>query len=39
VLVTGIIGQATQTGLFFLFFLPALAAMIMAALRLWREGA
>jgi hypothetical protein len=36
VLVTGIIGQVTHTGL---FFLPALAAMIVAALRLWREGA
>ena len=36
VLVIGIIGQVTHTGL---FFLPALAAMIVAALRLWREGA
>jgi len=36
VLVVGIIGQITHTGL---FFLPALAAMIVAALRLWREGA
>jgi hypothetical protein len=35
VLVTGMIGQVTHTGL---FFLPALAAMIVAALRLWREG-
>jgi hypothetical protein len=34
VLVAGIIGQATHTGL---FFLPALAAMAVAALRLWRE--
>jgi hypothetical protein len=39
VLITGMIGQATQTGLFYLFFLPALAAMIVAALRLRREGA
>lgn len=36
VLVTGIIGQVTHTGV---FFLPALAAMIVATLRLWREGA
>ncbi len=36
VLVTGIIGQITHTGL---FFLPALAAMIVAAVRLWREDA
>jgi len=36
VLVIGIIGQITHTGL---FFLPALAAMIVVALRLWREGA
>jgi hypothetical protein len=36
VLVTGIIGQVTHTGL---FFLPALVAMTVAALRLWREGA
>jgi hypothetical protein len=36
VLVIGIIGQVTHTGL---FFLPALAAMAVAALRLWREGA
>jgi hypothetical protein len=36
VLVTGMIGQVTHTGL---FFLPALAAMTVAALRLWREGA
>jgi hypothetical protein len=35
VLVTGMIGQVTQTGL---FFLPALAAMTGAALLLWREG-
>ena len=39
VLVTGMAGQATQTGSFFLFSLPALAAMIVAAGRLWREGA
>jgi hypothetical protein len=36
VLVVGIIGQVTHTGL---FFLPALAAMAVAALRLWRERA
>jgi hypothetical protein len=36
VLVAGIIGQVTHTGL---FFLPALAAMAVAALRLWREQA
>jgi hypothetical protein len=36
VLVTGIIGQVTHAGL---FFLPALVAMTVAALRLWREGA
>jgi hypothetical protein len=36
VLVVGIIGQVTHTGL---FFLPALAAMAVAALRLWREQA
>jgi hypothetical protein len=36
VLVTGMIGQVTHTGV---FFLPALAAMIVAALRLWAEGA
>jgi hypothetical protein len=36
VLVTGMIGQVTHTAV---FFLPALAAMIVAALRLWREGA
>jgi hypothetical protein len=35
VLVTGIIGQVTHTGL---FFLPALAAVIGAAVRLWREA-
>jgi len=35
-LVIGIIGQVTHTGL---FFLPALVAMIVAALRLWRETA
>jgi len=35
-LVTGMIGQVTHTGV---FFLPALAAMTVAALRLWREGA
>jgi hypothetical protein len=34
VLVIGIIGQVTHTGL---FFVPALAAMIVATLRLWRE--
>jgi hypothetical protein len=34
VLVVGIIGQVTHTGL---FFLPALAAMAVATLRLWRE--
>jgi hypothetical protein len=31
------IGQVTHTAV--VFFLPALAAMIGAALRLWREGA
>ena len=36
VLLVGIIGQVTHTGL---FFLPALAATAVAALRLWREGA
>jgi hypothetical protein len=36
VLVTGMIGQVTHTAV---FFLPALAAMTGAALRLWREGA
>ena len=36
VLVAGMIGQVTQTGL---FFLPALAAMAGAALLLWHEGA
>jgi hypothetical protein len=36
VLVTGMIGQVTHTAV---FFLPALAAMTVAALRLWREGA
>jgi hypothetical protein len=36
VLVTGMIGQVTHTGV---FFLPALAAMIVAALRLWAGGA
>lgn len=36
VLVIGIIGQVAHTGL---FFLPALAAMTVAAQRLWREGA
>jgi len=36
VLLAGIIGQVTHTGL---FFLPALAAMTVAAVRLWREGA
>ncbi len=35
VLVTGIIGQITHTGL---FFLPALIAMAVAAFRLWRGG-
>jgi hypothetical protein len=34
VLVTGIIGQVTHTGL---FFVPALATMAVAAVRLWRE--
>jgi len=34
ILVAGIAGQATHTGL---FFLPALAEMAVAALRLWRE--
>ena len=34
VLVVGIIGQVTHTGL---FFVPALAAMTVAAVRLWRE--
>jgi hypothetical protein len=34
VLVAGIIGQITHTGL---FFLPALAVMAVAARRLWRE--
>ena len=33
-LVAGIIGEVTHTGL---FFLPALAAMTVAAVRLWRE--
>jgi hypothetical protein len=33
-LVTGIVGEVTHTGL---FFLPALATMTVAALRLWRE--
>ena len=36
VLVVGIIGQVTHTGL---FFLPALAAMAVAARLLWRERA
>jgi hypothetical protein len=36
VLVAGIIGQVTHTGL---FFLPALATMAVAALRLWHERA
>jgi hypothetical protein len=36
VLVVGMIGQVTHTAV---FFLPALAFMIVAALRLWREGA
>jgi len=36
VLVTGMIGQVMHTAV---FFLPALAAMIVAAARLWREGA
>jgi hypothetical protein len=35
VLLTGMIGQVTHTAV---FFLPALAAMTGAALRLWREG-
>lgn len=34
VLVTGIIGQVTHTGV---FFLPALAAMTVAVVLLWRE--
>jgi hypothetical protein len=34
VLVVGVIGQMTDTGL---FFVPALAAMTVAAVRLWRE--
>jgi hypothetical protein len=34
VLVVGIVGQVTHTGL---FFLPALAAMAVAALRLWSQ--
>jgi len=33
-LVTGIVGEITHTGL---FFLPGLATMTVAALRLWRE--
>jgi len=32
--ISRIIGQLTHTGL---FFVPALAAMAVAALRLWRE--
>lgn len=36
VLLTGMAGQVTHTAV---FFLPALAAMTGAALRLWREGA
>jgi hypothetical protein len=36
VLVAGIAGQVTHTGL---FFIPALAVMAVAALRLWRERA
>jgi hypothetical protein len=36
VLVAGIAGQATHTGL---FFVPALAAMVVAAFALWRETA
>jgi len=36
VLVAGIAGQVTHTGL---FFVPALAAMAVAALILWRERA
>jgi hypothetical protein len=36
VLVIGIIGQITHSGL---FFLPALVAMVVAALRLWRHEA
>ena len=35
VLVAGIAGQVTHTGL---FFVPALVAMAVAALMLWREG-
>jgi hypothetical protein len=34
VVLVGIIGQITHTGL---FFVPGLAALVMAALRLWRE--
>lgn len=34
VLLAGIIGQVTHTGL---FFVPALAAMIVATFKLWRE--
>jgi hypothetical protein len=34
VLVAGIAGQVTHTGL---FFLPALVVMVVAAIRLWRE--
>ena len=33
-LVVGIIGQVTHTGV---FFLPTLVAMVVATLRLWRE--
>ena len=36
VLVAGIVGQITHTGL---FFVPALAVMTVATLRLWRERA
>jgi hypothetical protein len=36
VLVAGIAGQVTHTGL---FFVPALAVMAVAVLRLWRERA
>jgi hypothetical protein len=36
VLIIGIVAQITHTGL---FFVPALAAMAVAAIRLWRESA
>jgi hypothetical protein len=34
VVVVGIVGEITHTGL---FFVPALAALVVAAMRLWRE--